>query len=108
MVDSSPFLSILDAPVPPMGDQLIGLLKIVERSVPAVPEQIIEVPKIILQDQIPQRTALRDPQLAEQLVEVPTVVSILLQHAQQNVDIPVPGARGLLELNNDAICRAER
>ena len=36
--------------------------------------QVIEVPKISV-DAIPQRVALRDPQLAEQLVEVPAVVS---------------------------------
>ena len=46
--------------------------------------------------------ALRAPraQLAEQLVEVPTVVSqsFLQQHVvEQNVDISVPGARGLLD-----------
>ena len=63
-------------------------------------EQVIAVPKITLQDQIPQRTALLEPQLAEQLVEVPTVVSqsfFQQLFADQNVDIPVPSARGLLD-----------
>ena len=50
-------------------------------------------PRVFLQDRIPQRTVLRDPQLAEQLVEVPTVVSpsfFQQQFADQNVDTPVP------------------
>ena len=63
---------------------------------------LIEVPKIVLQDQIPQRTTLRNPLLVEQLVEVPTVVSysfLQQQLAEQNVDIPVPSAR--LRLRGD-------
>ena len=59
------------------------------------PEQVIEVPKI-LPDDVPMRTTVRDTQLAEQLVEVPTVVSLsLLQRImEQNVDIPVPRRGG--------------
>ena len=38
------------------------------------PEQVIEVPKI-LPDDVPMRIAVRETQLAEQLVEVPTIVS---------------------------------
>ena len=59
----------LDAPVPQMVDQLVDVLKLFDNS---VPEQVIDVPKIS-QDAIPQRTVLCEPQLAEQLVEVPTV-----------------------------------
>ena len=42
------------------------------------------------------RAVLRDPQLVEQLVEVPTIVSwSLLQFImEQNADIPVPGRGG--------------
>ena len=42
------------------------------------------------------RAVLRDPQLAEQLVEVPTIVSYswLRLRMEQNVDIPVPGRGG--------------
>ena len=60
-----------------------------------VPEQGIEVPKILLED-VPFRAVLRDPQLAEQLVEVPTIVSYssLQRIMEQNVDIPVPGRGG--------------
>ena len=59
----------LDAPVPQMVDQLVGVLKVFDQS---LPEQVIEVPKITLQEGVPHRAALRKPQLAEQLVEVPT------------------------------------
>ena len=42
------------------------------------------------------RAVLRDPQLAEQLVEVPTIVSYswLQLRMEQNVDIPAPGRGG--------------
>ena len=53
----------------------MDVLKIIDISQPALAEQVIEVPKINLQDTIPQRSVLGVPQLAEQLVEVPTVVS---------------------------------
>ena len=46
----------LDAPVPPMVDQLVDVLKLFDNS---VPEQVIVVPKIS-QDAIPQRTVLFD------------------------------------------------
>ena len=59
----------LDAPVPQTVDQLVDVLKLFDNS---VPEQVIDVPKIS-QDASPQRTVLFEPQLAEQLVEVPTV-----------------------------------
>ena len=59
------------------------------------PEQAIEVPKIVPVD-VPLRTSVREPQLAEQLVEVPTIVSFssLQRIAEQHVDIPVPGRGG--------------
>ena len=62
-----------------------------------VPEQCIEVPKILLDD-VPMRTAVCDTQLAEQLVEVPTIISFssLQRIVEQNVDIPVPGGGGRL------------
>ena len=58
-------------------------------------EQVIAVPMISL-DRIPQRSAVCRPQKAEQLVEVPTVLSYaLLQQriAEQSIDIPVPHRR---------------
>ena len=54
-------------------------------------EQAIAVPKISL-DRIPQRSFVLTPQSAEQLVEVPTVLTptrIALQIAEQIVAIPV-------------------
>ena len=75
-----------------MVDQLVEVFRLLDI---AVPVQVMDVPRIS-QDRIPQRTALLDPLVVEQLVEVPTVVScsfLQQQLAEQNVDIPVPGAR---------------
>ena len=57
-----------------------------DTMLPVVAEQVIEVPKNILRE----RTALRDPQLVEQLVEVPTVTFFV----KQTVDIQVQGGGG--------------
>ena len=54
------------------------------------------MPKI-LPDEVPMRTAVRDTQLAEQLVVVPTPVlysSLLVRIVEQNVDIPFLGGGG--------------
>ena len=78
-----PVVQMLDLPVPHMMDQLAELLNLEEDVLDAgrlvdhyfqVPELVIEVPKISL-DVIPLRTLVLEPQLAEQLVEVPTIVS---------------------------------
>ena len=72
----------------------MGVLKLFDKS---LAEQVIEVPKITLQDGVPHRAALRKPQLAEQLVEVPIVVSFSsLQQlsVEQIIDIPVPHLGG--------------
>ena len=60
----------LDVPVLQMVDQPVDILQILD--VP-LPEQAIDVPKISL-DSAPQRTMLPEPQLADQLVEVPVPV----------------------------------
>ena len=59
------------------------------------PEQVIEVSKILPFD-VPMRTVLRAPQLAEQLEELPTIISYssLQRTVEQNVDIPVPRGGG--------------
>ena len=67
-------------------------------QMPVVAEPVIEVPKIS-QDRTPQRLGdcLRQPQMADQLVDVPTVVSCSsLQQliAEQIVDIPALGRAG--------------
>ena len=91
IVDAVPLVPLLDDPVPQMVEQL---LRFFDFLLP-VPEQVIEVPKILLDD-VPMGTAVRDTQLAEQLVEVPTIVSYswLQLRMEQNVDIPVPGRGG--------------
>ena len=66
------------------------------------PEQVLEVPRIS-PDRTRQRLgdSLRQPQTADQLVEVPTIVSFssLYGNVEQNAGIPVPpgrvGVRGL-------------
>ena len=90
----APMVQILDAPVPQMGIELADILKCVDLQAPV--EQVIDVPKIFL-DCFQPRSVLRLPQTAEQLVEVPTVISFssLLQRTdEQIVDIPVPGRGG--------------
>ena len=93
----APVVQILAAPVPQMVDQL-DVLKILGMQLPVVPEQVIAVPKISCLSRSSQ-TFLSEPQRAEQLVEVPTVLSYaLLQQRtmEQTVDIPVPfGGRPL-------------
>ena len=62
---------VLDAPVPQMLGQVAEVVRFFV-SLPVVDEQVIEVPTVTPVDPIPQRALLRAPQLAEQLVEVPT------------------------------------
>ena len=61
-----------------------------------VAEQVIEVPKIVCPPRA-ARTVLRSPQTADQLVEVPTIISyssLLQRTMEQNVAIPVRGRGG--------------
>ena len=99
-----PVVQILDLPVPHRMDHLAELLVLEEDVLDAgrlvdrflqVPELVIEVPKISL-DVIPLRTLVPEPQLAELLVEVPTIVSFssLQRTIEQTVDIPVPQGGG--------------
>ena len=85
--DSAPFLPSLDVPVPLMGEQLVAVYKLLDV---AVPEQVIEGPKIFV-DAIPSRRLCRDPQMAEQLVEVPTPSPALVPSPRmedQLVEVP--------------------
>ena len=99
-------MQILDAdvPVPLLVDQYAAIWNMEEDILVAadhldrdfqVPELVIEVPKISL-DVIPLRTLVPEPQLAEQLVEVPTIVSFssFQRIMEQTVDIPVPQGGG--------------
>ena len=70
LVRVAPMVQILDAPVPQTVDKLHDVLQFFDR-LSTVPEPVIEVPKIYTED-VSMRTAVRDTQLAEQLVEVPT------------------------------------
>ena len=90
----APVVQILDIPVPQMVEQLPDVLRFFATLLP-VPEQDIVVPKIVLDD-VPERTAVRDTHLAEQLVEVPTIISFssLRRATEQFVDIPVPRRGG--------------
>ena len=90
----APMVQILDVPVVQMGEQLVDVLHFFDALI-LVAEQAIEVPKIII-ERIPPRTSVREPQLAEQLVEVPTIVSFssLQRVMEQTVDIPAPQGGG--------------
>ena len=89
----APLVQILDLPVSQMVDNVLDALRIPERPMVV---KVIEVPKISC-SQCPSRSPKPEPQTAEQLVEVPTVLSptrIALQIAEQFVDTPVPQGRG--------------
>ena len=73
LVRVAPIAQILNAPVPQMVEQLPNFTQFFD-TLMTDPDQVIEVPKI-LPDDVPMRTAVRDTQLVEQLVEVPTPVS---------------------------------
>ena len=71
-IETCPFVQILDAPVPQLGDQVLELLQKIVTSSSVEPVQVIEVPKVF-PDRVLQRIVERcPPQTAEQLVEVPT------------------------------------
>ena len=92
-----PFVQILDALVPQMGEQLVHFFKFLDTQLPV--EQVIDVPKIsedIIQPRLVDRD-LRHAQIAEQLVEVPTILSfasLQQQTAERIIDIPVPRGHG--------------
>ena len=109
----------LDVPVLQMVEQPVEVDTFFRLSLPAVVEQVIDVPKLALPGCAVQRAALSEPQLVEQLVEVPTVLSYSLlrqRTAEQTIDIAVPrrggGARGGLQgfsqgQDSTAVCGAE-
>ena len=92
-VHDAPVVPILAAPVPQMGDQLIVAFRSLDNL---MAEQVIAVPKISCSSHA-GRTALREPQIVEQLVEVPTVLTysfIQQRTAKEIIDLPVPRTRG--------------
>ena len=96
-------VQILDGLVPQMEDQVADNLNLEDDVLDVarlmdlpISEQVIEVPKVSCSS-CPSRSPTPEPQSAEQLVEVPTVLSptrIALQIAEQIVDTPVPRGRG--------------
>ena len=62
---------VLDAPVPQV-EQLVEVL-----TMPDV-EQVIEVPKLAQEDGTPLRAVLREPRVAEHLVDVPVPHTVIL------------------------------
>ena len=69
-----PFVQILDLPVPQMVDTVLEFFRLMDLP---ITEQIIEVPKVSWSS-CPSREVLKAPQVVEQLVEVPTVLSYAL------------------------------
>ena len=94
IVDDTLIVPTLDVPVPQMESQLVEVCRQLDTH---VPEQAIEVPKITSTPRHSRRRRVRfAQQTAEQLVEVPTIISYSSLHGlvEQNVDIPVPHGRG--------------
>ena len=93
LAELAPLVQILDAPVPQLVDNVMDAFRFLDQP---MTEQVIEVPRISCPP-CPSRSQVPVPLTAEQLVEVPTVLSptrIALQIAEQIVGIPVPHGRG--------------
>ena len=69
--DRAHAVQILDAPVPHAVDSVLDVFRALDSS---IAEQVIEVLKVF-SPLCPSRAVLREPQVAEQLVEVPTVLA---------------------------------
>ena len=88
IVDPVPVVPLLHDAAPQMVEQLVDFLTPLDFP---VPEQVIDVPKIVCPPRA-ARTVLGVPQTVEQLVEAPTIVSlidVIRQPVEQPVDIPV-------------------
>ena len=89
----APMVQILDAPVPQMVDYVAEALRLLDRP---IAEQTIEVPTVSCSP-CPSRSLVPVPQSAEQLVEMPTILTptrIALRIAEQIGGIP-PSACGV-------------
>ena len=94
IVDTVLFAPSLDVPVPQMENQLVEVCRQLDVR---IPEQVIEVPKISSPSRHCRRRVHFAEQTAEQLVEVPTIISyssLLQRTVEQNVVIPVPDRGG--------------
>ena len=88
-----PFVQILNYPAPQIVDTVLNFFHLLNLP---VAEQVVEVPKVS-SSSCPSRAVLEAPQVVEQLVVVPTIVSyssLQQRSAEQIVDIPVPRGRG--------------
>ena len=88
IVDPVLEVPMLEMVVPQMVGRLVDLLSPLDFP---VPDQVIEVPKIVCPPRA-ARAVLGAPQTVEQLVEAPTIVSlidVIRQPLEQPVDIPV-------------------
>ena len=104
---AAPSVQLLDLPVPQMVENVTDtLLRILDFP---IAEQVIDVPKIFCSP-CPSHSRVPEPQSADQLVEVPTVLSptrIALQIAEQIVDTPVhlPESVEWVQLRDEATSR---
>ena len=95
----------LNVPVLQVVEQSVEVVSFFRNSLPLVAEQVIEVPKLALPDGFLLRSFPLEPQLAEQLLEVPTEPA----YVEQNVDNPVPRGRhgrhpGSLRTGINSVC----
>ena len=93
IVDSPQVVPSLDVPVPQRENQLVEACRHLDLP---IPEQAIEVPKISSPSRHCRRRVRFAEQTAEQLVEVPTIISYssLQRIVEQKVNIPVLGRGG--------------
>ena len=98
IVDPVPVVPLLHDVEPQMEVQWVEVFRFflthwpvgAEQVVDCKAERVIDVPKIIIED-IPSRHSRREPQMVEQLAEVPTILNFL----KQTVDTPVPRRGGV-------------
>ena len=93
IADSVPVVPLLHVPVPQPVDSVVDVLKIIDRG---PPELVVDVPMVSRQDVVPLRAALREPQLAEHLVDVPTTPGYAFAVVAVQT-LGWPGARALFE-----------
>ena len=87
-----PLVQILDLPVPQTVDSVTDILRLLDRPIAG---RVIAVPTVSCSS-CPLRSRVPEQQSADQLVEVPTVLTptrIALQIAEQIVDTPVSRGR---------------
>ena len=87
-VDYTLIVPSLDVLVAQLANQLLEVCRQLDTH---IPEQAVEVPKISSPSRLCRRRVRFAEQTAEQLVEVPTIISYSSLHGlvEQNVDIPV-------------------